>query len=186
MIFLSILTLIVAIALPSLNKHISSILYVRITSLLFIYAGALSFNAFYIQPIGSGIGIYSELFQVTLISQLFDIFIVTIASLILVAWPIMSPPQHIVNHTDDETLSQLSNASNSSSKYLDGGNNLADIVNTYIQSFFEYFKYILEPVQVNYSNELLANQILDISVLLFFLSIIITGLIIVLLFIFII
>ena len=71
---------------------------------------------------------------------------------------------------------------NNSSKYLDDGYNLADIVNTNIQSFFEYFKHILEPVQVNYSNELLANQILDLSVLLFFLAIIITGLIIVLLF----
>nr|UDY67682.1 hypothetical protein [Ganoderma lingzhi]UDY67716.1 hypothetical protein [Ganoderma lingzhi]UOL49760.1 hypothetical protein [Ganoderma lingzhi]UOL49980.1 hypothetical protein [Ganoderma lingzhi]UOL50233.1 hypothetical protein [Ganoderma lingzhi] len=72
MIFLSILILIVAIALPSINQNIRSILYVRISSIIFIYAGALAFNAFYIQSIGSGIGIYSGLFQVTSISQLFS------------------------------------------------------------------------------------------------------------------
>ena len=73
MIFLSILILIVAIALPSINQNIRSILYVRISSIIFIYAGALAFNAFYIQSIGSGIGVYSGLFQVTTISQLIDV-----------------------------------------------------------------------------------------------------------------
>ena len=73
MIFLSILILIVAIALPSINQNIRSILYVRISSIIFIYAGALAFNAFYIQSIGSGIGVYSGLFQVTTISQLLDV-----------------------------------------------------------------------------------------------------------------
>jgi NADH-ubiquinone oxidoreductase chain 2 len=59
MIFISILILIVAIALPSINKLISPILLARISSIVFIYAGVLSFNALYIQSIGSGIGIYS-------------------------------------------------------------------------------------------------------------------------------
>ena len=87
MIFLSILILIVAIALPSINKNIRSILYVRISSIIFIYAGALALNAFYIQSIGSGIGVYSGLFQVTTISQLLDVFILLIGSLILISWP---------------------------------------------------------------------------------------------------
>ena len=87
MIFISILILIVAIALPSINKHISPILFTRISSIVFIYAGVLSFNAFYIQSIGSGIGIYSGLFHVTIVSQLLDTFIFTIASIILISWP---------------------------------------------------------------------------------------------------
>uniref|UniRef100_UPI0030E56FDD NADH dehydrogenase subunit 2 n=1 Tax=Daedaleopsis nitida TaxID=1140402 RepID=UPI0030E56FDD len=87
MIFLSILILIVAIALPSINQNIRSILYVRISSIILIYAGALALNAFYIQSIGSGIGVYSGLFQVTTISQLLDFFILLIGSLILIAWP---------------------------------------------------------------------------------------------------
>ena len=90
MIFISILIIIVAMALPSINQLISPILFTRISSIVFIYAGALSFNAFYIQSIGSGIGIYSGLFHVTTISQLLDTFIFLIGSLILVAWPSIS------------------------------------------------------------------------------------------------
>ena len=88
MIFLSllILILIVAVALPSINKNINSILYIRITSIIFIYSGALSLNAFYIQSIGSGIGLYNGLFHVTTISQLLDIIIFTIDFLILISW----------------------------------------------------------------------------------------------------
>ena len=75
MIFLSILIIIVAIALPSISNNISAILFHRISSIIFIYAGALSLNALYIQSIGSGIGIYSGLFHVTLVSQYLDLFI---------------------------------------------------------------------------------------------------------------
>ena len=87
MIFISILILIVAMAIPSINKQISPILFTRITSIVFIYAGALAFNAFYIQSIGSGIGIYSGLFHVTAVSQLLDTFIFIIASIVLISWP---------------------------------------------------------------------------------------------------
>jgi NADH-ubiquinone oxidoreductase chain 2 len=88
MIFISILILIVAIALPSFNKNFSPILFTRISSIIFIYAGALSFNALYIQSIGSGIGIYSGLFHVTIISQLLEVFLLLIGSIILISWPI--------------------------------------------------------------------------------------------------
>ena len=86
MIFLSLLILIVAVALPSINKNINSILYIRITSIIFIYSGELSLSAFYIQSIGSGIGLYNGLFHVTTISQLLDIIIFTIDFLILISW----------------------------------------------------------------------------------------------------
>jgi NADH-ubiquinone oxidoreductase chain 2 len=82
--------LIVAIALPSINRNISPNLYLRISSLLLLYTGALAFNAFYIQSIGSGIGIYSGLFQITLFTQLFDIVIVLTGSVILIAWPLIN------------------------------------------------------------------------------------------------
>jgi NADH-ubiquinone oxidoreductase chain 2 len=88
MIFISILILIVAIALPSFNKELNPILFTRISSIIFLYSGALSFNALYIQSIGSGIGIYSGLFHVTLVSQLLEIFLLIIGSLILISWPI--------------------------------------------------------------------------------------------------
>src|SRR6266852_8695 len=83
--FISIMILIVAIALPSINRNISPNLYLRISSLLLLYTGALTLNAFYIQSIVSGIGIYSGLFQITLFTQLFDIVIVLTGSVILIA-----------------------------------------------------------------------------------------------------
>jgi NADH-ubiquinone oxidoreductase chain 2 len=89
MIFISILILLVAIALPSLRKEISSLLLARISSIIFIFSGALSFNALYIQSIGSGIGIYSGLFHVTIISQLFDGLLLFLGSFILMAWSLV-------------------------------------------------------------------------------------------------
>ena len=87
MIFISILIFIVAMALPSLKFNISSILLTRITSIILFYSGVLAFNAFYIQSIGLGIGIYSGLFHVTTISLQLDIFILLIGSLILIPRP---------------------------------------------------------------------------------------------------
>jgi hypothetical protein len=86
MIFISILILIVAFALPNISKEITPIFFIRITTLTLLCAGALAFNAFYIQSIGSGIGIYSGLFQVTVLSQYIDIFILIVGGLILISW----------------------------------------------------------------------------------------------------
>nr|YP_009710768.1 NADH dehydrogenase subunit 2 [Amanita thiersii]QFZ98718.1 NADH dehydrogenase subunit 2 [Amanita thiersii] len=88
MIFLSILTLIVAKAIPSINNNLSSIYFTRISAIIFLYAGVLSLNTLYIQSIGSGIGIYSGLFHVTQVSQLIEVFLLVIGSLILIAWPL--------------------------------------------------------------------------------------------------
>jgi NADH-ubiquinone oxidoreductase chain 2 len=87
MITFAILILIVAKALPGLNTHISSIHVTRITSIVFLFAGALSLNSLNLESIGSGIGIYSGLFQVTSISQLIEIFLFMIGGGILIAWP---------------------------------------------------------------------------------------------------
>ena len=88
MILISLLILIIAIALPSFNKQLSPILITRITTILLIYSGALALNAFYIQSIGSGIGIYSGLFHITTISQQLDIFLLIIGALILIPRPV--------------------------------------------------------------------------------------------------
>lgn len=87
MITIAILILIVAKALPGLNTHISSIHVTRITSIVFLFAGALSLNSLNLENIGSGIGIYSGFFQVTTISQLIEIFLFIIGGGILIAWP---------------------------------------------------------------------------------------------------
>jgi len=89
MITITILILIVAKALPGLNTHLSSIHVTRITSIVFLFAGALSLNILNLDSIGSGIGIYSGFFQVTPISQLIEIFLFIIGGGILIAWPQM-------------------------------------------------------------------------------------------------
>jgi NADH-ubiquinone oxidoreductase chain 2 len=85
MIFISILSIIVAIALPSSQKAISSLITTRISSIIFIYSGALAINALNIQSIGSGIGIFSGLFHVTIISQLIDVLLLLVSGMILVS-----------------------------------------------------------------------------------------------------
>lgn len=85
MLFSSILILIVAKALPLIK--ISSIHFTRITTIILILSGILSFNILYIQSIGSGIGIYSGLFQITNISQTIELFLLIIGSMILIGWP---------------------------------------------------------------------------------------------------
>ena len=87
MILISILIFIVAMALPSFKQYVSSILIQRIATITLFYSGALALNAFYIQSIGSGIGIYSGLFQVTTVSQQLDIFLLIIGALILIPRP---------------------------------------------------------------------------------------------------
>jgi len=88
MLIFSILFLIVLMAIPSLKIKYPPILFQRISSIILIYAGALSLNALYIQSIGSGIGIYSGLFHVTFISQFLEIFIYIIGAAILIARPL--------------------------------------------------------------------------------------------------
>jgi NADH-ubiquinone oxidoreductase chain 2 len=88
MLFISILILIMVMAISSLKEKIHPIIFQRMSSIILIYAGALSLNALYIQSIGSGIGIYSGLFHVTFISQLLEIFIYIIGAAILIARPL--------------------------------------------------------------------------------------------------
>jgi NADH-ubiquinone oxidoreductase chain 2 len=63
---------ILAIELPFLR--ISPLLLIRIATIALLYAVAILFFVIYIQSIGSGIGIFSGLFHVTLISQSIETF----------------------------------------------------------------------------------------------------------------
>ena len=113
MITISILILIVAIAIPSFNSQLSPILLTRVASIVLFYSGALAFNAFYIQSIGSGIGIYSGLFHVTTISQQLDIFLLIIAGLILIPRPgLIEYIKVITNSSSTKTTVKGSSGSN--------------------------------------------------------------------------
>src|SRR6266568_1429584 len=87
MIFISILTLIVAKALPVLNTNISSVHFYRSTSIVFIITGFITLNSLYLETIGTGIGIYSGLFHVTQITQFIETFFYLIVGLVLIGWP---------------------------------------------------------------------------------------------------
>nr|YP_009690217.1 NADH dehydrogenase subunit 2 [Porodaedalea pini]QEG56997.1 NADH dehydrogenase subunit 2 [Porodaedalea pini] len=115
MIFISLLILIVAIALPSIKTHLSPVLLTRITSIILFYSGALAFNAFYIQSIGSGIGVYSGLFHVTTISQQLDIFLFIIGGLILIPRPGIIEYIKVLSQTPEASLAFVPNGNNISS-----------------------------------------------------------------------
>src|SRR6267154_689773 len=169
MIFISLLILIVAIALPSFHKNFSPILFTRLSSIIFIYAGVLSFNALYIESIGSGVGIYSGLFHVTVTSQIMDTFLLLIASLILIAWPIinnsiLTVKNDTVNKTNNLPQHKAGKAINPCTEYslivmfsTLGASLLmscADLVSMYLSIELQSFGvYIL--FSVSYSNQII-------------------------------
>ncbi|KAI8574953.1 hypothetical protein K450DRAFT_181533 [Umbelopsis ramanniana AG] len=81
MVLFSVLTMIVAIALFSLR--ISAINFNRIAIIVLIYSGFLAYNTIYTDLVGSGIGVFSGLFQITAITQSIDVFICLIGALVL-------------------------------------------------------------------------------------------------------
>jgi NADH-ubiquinone oxidoreductase chain 2 len=84
MLVLGIFSLMTAVALPNVN--ISPVLLTRVASIVLLYTAALSYNALDIQAIGSGVGIYSGLFQVSSVSQSIDTFIFIVGAVILLPW----------------------------------------------------------------------------------------------------
>lgn len=81
MLLIGLFTLLMAIALYS--DKITSTLFNRITIILLIYSGILSFNTIYPGMINQEIGIYGNLFHVTTLSQSFDLFILVLGAIIL-------------------------------------------------------------------------------------------------------
>lgn len=81
MVLFGVLTMIIAIALSSLR--ISAIYFNRITVILLLYSGVLAYNAIYTDLVGSGIGVFGGLFQVTAITQSIDVFIYLVGALVL-------------------------------------------------------------------------------------------------------
>lgn len=105
MLVLGIFSLMTAVALPNVN--ISPILLTRVASIVLLYAAALSYNALDIQAIGSGVSIYSGLFQVTSVSQAMDTFIFIVGAIILLPWA----PIYLGKDKSAQLSSVTSNAS---------------------------------------------------------------------------
>lgn len=83
MVLTGLLTMILAIALSS--SRITPIYFNRITIILLLYSAVLAYNVPLLSTnlLGSGVGVFSGLFQVTTITQSMDLFIYLVAALIL-------------------------------------------------------------------------------------------------------
>jgi NADH-ubiquinone oxidoreductase chain 2 len=81
MVLFGILTMILAIGLFSLR--ISAINFNRIAIILLLYSGVLAYNTLYIDLVGSGVGVFGGLFQVTVITQSIDLFIYLLGAVVL-------------------------------------------------------------------------------------------------------
>jgi NADH-ubiquinone oxidoreductase chain 2 len=84
MLVISLISLLIAIPLSS--SKISPVQLTRVTSVTFFFAAALSFNAYYVTTIGSGVSLYSGLFHVSTVSMAIEFFIFFVGGLILLPW----------------------------------------------------------------------------------------------------
>jgi NADH-ubiquinone oxidoreductase chain 2 len=73
-------------AIPLYSSTITPTLLTRMTSIMLLFSAALSFNALYVQAIGSGLGLYSGLFHVTSVTQAMEIFLFVTGAFILLPW----------------------------------------------------------------------------------------------------
>lgn len=83
MITLCLIIMIMSIALKQ-KSAITPLIYSRITSIILLISGLISLNMFDFQGIGSGMGIYTGLFQITSLSQSFECFIFIMGSLAII------------------------------------------------------------------------------------------------------
>lgn len=74
------------IAIPLYSSTITPTLLTRITSIILLFSAAISFNGLYVQAIGSGLGLYSGLFQVTTVTQGMEFFLYVVGAFILLPW----------------------------------------------------------------------------------------------------
>lgn len=84
---------------------------------------------------------------------------------------------------DEDTLSKISTVTAASrNKFLGDDFNIEEFIQVTFKGLFKQIAFLIEPVQVNYSNEILAEQIYYLSIFMFFLALLIMGLLIILIF----
>jgi len=81
MVILSISIMIFSIAFSSLR--ITAIYFNRIAIILLLYSGVLAYNVLYTGLVGSGVGVFGGLFQVTTITQSMDLCFYLVGALVL-------------------------------------------------------------------------------------------------------
>ena len=86
MLFITLITLIICKAL--LNERLSFNFSFRITSIILLLTAFSNYNTLFNFEIVTGIGIYNGLFHITYITQIIEIFLLIIGSIILISWPL--------------------------------------------------------------------------------------------------
>jgi NADH-ubiquinone oxidoreductase chain 2 len=150
MIFITILTLIVAKALPAINNNLSTLHFTRISSLVLIFSAILSIQIININSIGYGIGLYSGLFHITQINLIFEIFILIIGGLILIGWPLLNTNQSKLNNSlildnkeNNLTLTSIASLKETTFEVIKGGNIKLNKLNTIYNKGIDYSIIIL-------------------------------------------
>jgi NADH-ubiquinone oxidoreductase chain 2 len=146
-----------------INEEIkpSSFLIVRITFLLLLFSAYLSYNINYMYNIGNGIGVYGGLFQISYLSQNFDIFLYLMGGLLLFALSLnnftldnKSTIKRINSYKEEETTMITSEYAIIALFSIIGGSLLIsskDLISMYISIELQSFAlYILATVYRNY------------------------------------
>lgn len=97
MLVITLLTLLIATPLSSSTKFTPEQLH-RATAVTFFFAAALSFNAYYVATLGTGVSLYSGLFHVSTVSMAIECFIFVVGGLILLPW---ASRTSVVHHTNE-------------------------------------------------------------------------------------
>ena len=87
MIVINIIFIIFILYLNYFKSNLNSSVIRRITAISFLYSGVLCLNTLYIQLIGSGVGMYSGLIEINILTNVFNLLILTISSILLLVWP---------------------------------------------------------------------------------------------------
>ena len=83
MVVLTIFIFILLISLPFIKNNLNASLIRRLCAISFICTGVLVINTLNIQQIGSGIGLYSGMFQINLISNSISLLLLVVSAIII-------------------------------------------------------------------------------------------------------
>ena len=108
MLFIGLLSFIIAV--PLFSYLITPSIFNRITSITLLYSAFLSYNSLYLEPLSTGVGIYSGLFHVTTLSISIEMFLLTVGAILLLGWARIpfSSKKFITNTTAIPTVSEYS------------------------------------------------------------------------------
>src|SRR3954452_9488745 len=81
MVLFGIIIFILAIGL--LSSQISTINFNRVAIIVLLLSGVLAFHEMWVGQLGSGVGIFNGIFQVTAVTQGIDLFIYIVSALVL-------------------------------------------------------------------------------------------------------